>query len=85
MMRRIARSFVLAIARLFGTRMIDCATGRNLGKALFVPWRGKIHIIGLNQAVRPVFFPQKRLRYWKQELGFTVHEKPDFEKLRPDS
>ena len=80
-MRRLARSLVLGIARIFGTKIVDCSTGRSLGKALFIPWRGKIHIIGLNEAVRATFFPQKRLSYWKQELGFTVHEKPDFEKL----
>ena len=85
MMRQIARSLVLGIARIFGTKIVDCSTGRDLGKALFIPWRGKIHIIGLNEAVRPTFFPQKRLRYWKQELGFTVHEKPDFEKITPHS
>jgi hypothetical protein len=85
MIRKIARSLVLGIARIFGTKIVDCSTGRNLGKALFIPWHGKIHVIGLSEAVRPTFFPQKRLSYWKQELGFTVHEKPDFEKLKVSS
>ena len=58
MMRRLARSLVLGIARIFGTKIVDCSTGRSLGKALFIPWRGKIHIIGLNEAVRATFFPQ---------------------------
>jgi hypothetical protein len=83
MMRRIARSLVLAVARIFGTKIVDCTTGRNLGKALFIPWRGKIHIIGLQEAVRPSFLPQKRLTYWKQELGFIAHDPPDFANIRP--
>jgi hypothetical protein len=82
MIRKFARTLVLAVARIFGTRIVDYSTGRYLGKALFIPWSGKIHIIGLNEAVRPTFLPQKRLSYWKQELGFTIHDQPDFENLR---
>ena len=77
-MRRLIRSLTLMVARIVGTRIVDCTTGRYLGKALVIPWRGKIHIIGLKQTVRPVFLPQKRLTYWKQELGFTIHIPPDF-------
>ena len=82
MIRRFARSIVLAIARVIGTRMVDYATGRYLGKALIIPWRGKIHVIGLAEAVRPVFQPQQRLTYWKQEIVFTVHDSPNFENVR---
>jgi hypothetical protein len=43
-----------------------------------VPWRGKLHVIGLKEAVRAVFLPQKRPTYWKQEIGFTTHPPPDY-------
>lgn len=79
---------MLGIAHTFGSRIVDCKSGRNLGKVIIIPWRGKIHVIGLREAVRPNFLPQKRLTYWKQELGFTVRDSPDFENLRqtaPDS
>ena len=72
------RSVGLAIARTFGARIVDYETGRALGRAFLFPWRGKIHVIGLEAAVRPVFLPQKRLTYWKQEIGFTVHPPPNF-------
>ncbi len=81
-LRRFIRGAGLAVAHAIGTRLIDCKTGCSLGKVFVIPWRGKIHVIGLTKAVRPVFLAQKRITYWKQELGFTVHEPPDFEKLR---
>jgi hypothetical protein len=84
-LRRVVRGVGLALARAIGTHLVDFKTGHSLGRALVVPWRGKIHIIGLVQAVRPVFLPQKRVTYWKQVLGFTVHEPPDFERLKPDA
>jgi hypothetical protein len=77
-MRKLLRSLILRIAHVGGARIVDYRTGRNLGKALIIPWRGKIHFIGLKEAVRASFLPQTRLTYWKQELGFTVHEPPDF-------
>lgn len=82
MIRKLIRTIILMIAHTFGTRIVDCKSGRNLGKVLIIPWRGKIHVIGLQEAVRPSFVPQKRLTYWKQELGFMVHDAPDFENLR---
>jgi hypothetical protein len=81
-MKKIIRAVGLAIARGFGTRLVDCKTGRIIGRALLIPWRGKIHVIGLETKVVPVFLPQKRLTYWKQELGFITHDPPDFDNLR---
>ena len=72
------RSIVLRVARLLGSPVVDARTGQMLGRALLVPFRGRIHVIGLDAAVRPVFSPQTRLTYWKQELGFTAHPPPDF-------
>lgn len=81
-MRKLIRAFIMALAHTLGWRIVDCKSGRRLGRALILPWRGKIHVIGLEEAVRPVFLPQKRLTYWKQELAFTVHEPPDFANTR---
>ncbi len=72
------RAVVLKAARLLGSPVRDVRTGQTLGRALLVPFRGKVHVIGLDAAVRPVFVPQQRLTYWKQELGFTAHPPPDF-------
>jgi hypothetical protein len=77
-MRQLFRAIGLFFVSVFGTRLVDFQTGRDLGKALIVGWRGKIHVIGLKQAVRAVFLPQKRLTYWKQEIGFTTQPPPDF-------
>jgi hypothetical protein len=79
--KKLTRTLGLALARAFGSHIIDHETGRSLGKALIIPWRGKVHVIGLQAAVRPLFLPQKRLTYWKQELGFTVHPPPDFPRI----
>ena len=72
------RRIGLTIARTIGSRIVDFHSGRELGRALLLVWHGKVHVIGLKVAVRPVFLPQTRLTYWKQEIGFTVHPPPDF-------
>jgi hypothetical protein len=76
--RKLIRSAGLMIAHVLGTRVRDFQSGRILGKALIIPWCGRIYVIGLDAAVRPMFQPQKRLTYWKQEIVFTVHPPPDF-------
>ena len=72
------RAVVLWVARLLGSRVTDPRTGRVLGRALLIPFRGKVHVIGLDAVVVPEFAPQERLTYWKQELRFTAHPPPDF-------
>ncbi len=72
------RAALLSLARLLGTRVVDAHTGRVLGRALIVPFRGRVHVIGLDAPVVPTFLPQTHLTYWKQELGFTAHPSPDF-------
>ncbi len=72
------RAVVLFLARLLGSRVVDARTGRVLGRALLIPFRGRVHVIGLNATVVPEFVPQERLAYWKQELRFTTHPSPDF-------
>jgi hypothetical protein len=81
-MRRLIRSIGLMIAHTFGARVMDFESGRFLGRSFIIPWRGKIHVIGLKAAVRPMFQPQKRLTYWKQEIVFTQHPPPDFPNIR---
>ena len=78
MIRKFIRAVGLKIAQTIGTPIKDFPSGRSLGRALVIPWRGKIHVIGLKAAVLPMFQPQKRLTYWKQEIVFTEHPRPDF-------
>jgi hypothetical protein len=80
-MKMFIRRLGLTIARAFGSQIVDHQSGQKLGRALLIVWRGKIHVVGLEAAVRPLFLPQKRLTYWKQELGFTAHPPPDFPTL----
>ena len=85
MSRRLRTGFnglVTGLAHLFGSNLIDYRTGRKIGRAFLVPWRGKILIIGLREHVIPVFLPQERATYWKQEIGFTVHSPVDFPRER---
>jgi hypothetical protein len=84
-MRMLIRTIGLWLVHTFGTRLIDVETGRDLGRAFVFGWRGKIQVVGLKLAVRPLFLPQKRLTYWKQELGFTTHPPPDFPNVRSTS
>ena len=72
------RRIVVTFARRVGSRITDAETGRTLGRAFLFPWRGKIAVIGLEAEVKPVFLTQRRLTYWKQDIGFTVQQPPDF-------
>ena len=85
MIRKFVRDIGVKIAQTIGSPVKDFRSGKSLGRALIVTWRGKIHVIGLNAAVRPMFQPQKRLTYWKQEIVFTTHDGPDFENTRQTS
>jgi hypothetical protein len=82
MIRKFIRAVGLRIAHIIGTPIKDFQSGRSLGRALIIPWRGKIHVIGLEGSVRPMFQPQKRLTYWKQEIVFSEHPPPDFPNIR---
>ena len=74
------RSALLRFARTFGAVVKD-ERGRVLGRALIIPFRGRIHVIGLETPVRLVWSPQSRLTYWKQEIRFAQHAAPDFPKV----
>ena len=68
-----------AVTAVFGARVIDQRTGKSVGKALFIPWRGKLRIIGLEEKrVIAAFESQQRLTYWNQALTFSTHPEPDF-------
>jgi hypothetical protein len=82
MIRKFIRTVGLKIAQTIGTKIEDFPSGRSLGRALVIPWRGKIHVIGLKAAVLPMFQPQKRLTYWKQEIVFIERPPPDFPNIR---
>src|SRR3712207_4427032 len=76
--KMLLRNACLAVAATAGTRLSASATGQPLGRAIVIAWRGKIHVIGMERTVRPMFLPQKRVTYWKQEIGFSKHPPPDF-------
>jgi hypothetical protein len=72
------RAVGLWLVQKLGIRLIDTQTGECLGRVLIVPWRGKIHVIGLARSVRVSWLPQNRVTYWKQEIGFAAYPAPDF-------
>jgi len=82
-MKKLVRDLGLKIFRACGSTIIDAETGAPLGRAFLFTWRGRVKVIGLDTAVRPIFLPQERLTYWKQELGFTTHQPPDFPRRGP--
>ena len=83
--KQLVREAGLSIFRALGNPIVDAETGARLGRAFLFPWRGTIKVIGLDVPVRPVFLPQARLTYWKQELGFTTHSAPDFPRCGKDA
>ena len=78
-MKKILLALLKAATVVFGARVIDQRTGKQVGKALFIPWRGKLRIIGLeDKRVIASFESQQRLTYWNQALTFSTHPEPDF-------
>lgn len=75
---RTVRAIVLALARSIGSKVVNAETGEVIGRAFVIPWRGRIAVIGLDAEVKPVFLPQTRMTYWKQEIGFVLHSPPNF-------
>ncbi len=80
-LRQTANRVVRLLAKVIGSRIRDARTGEVLGKAILIPWRGRIHVLGYEgeKPLVPSFLPTRRARYWKQELGFTHHDDPDFD------
>jgi hypothetical protein len=72
------RTLLLRLARWAGTEIIDQRTGQPAGRALLVPWRGKVIVFGLDGPLQPVFLPEERVRHWRQFIGFSSHPPPDF-------
>ena len=79
--QKIIRPIVMGIVNLLSSDIRDVDTGEVLGRALLIPWRGRILMIGsgiAGYALVPKFYSQKRLTFWKCELGFTRHPAPDY-------
>jgi len=73
-----ARNQWVRLLRLLGSRVLDARSGRDLGRALLLPWRGQILVLAAESPLVPLPVGEHRMRYWKQGIGFTVHEPPDF-------
>jgi hypothetical protein len=84
-MKRVMLALLKLLTAVCGARVVDQRTGQVIGKAIFIPWRGRLRIIGLeDKRVIPAFERQERLTYWQQSLSFSTHPEPDFPNERND-
>jgi hypothetical protein len=72
------RDAVVGAVQRMGPIIRDTESGQVLGRALLIPWSGKIHVIGASPVIFPRWATQKQLTYWKQEIVFSAHPPPDF-------
>jgi hypothetical protein len=80
-LKQVIRPLFYGVINLFASDIRDVNTGERIGRALLIPWRGRILILGADVggfALVPKFYAQRRLTFWKVELGFTTHSSPDF-------
>ena len=78
------RNFSVWLFRTIGSEIHDCQTGALLGRGLLIPWKGKIHLLGVDDlTLIPVPLEQTRITYWHQVVGFTQHSEPDFPRVEP--
>ena len=75
---KLLRPLYYWIVSVAGSRIVDERTGRYLGRALLVPWRGRILVLGYGMDLVPQFCAQTKMTQWKRTLGFTIHPRPDF-------
>ena len=77
------RKMLLSAADFFASDIRDCVTGDSLGRGLVLGWGGHPWVIGHEglPPLIPIFLPQQRLTYWKQSIGFTTHQRPDFPRM----
>ena len=79
--QQLLRPLFLGVINLLSSNIRDVDTGEYIGRALLIPWRGRILILGkgvAGYALVPKFCAQTRLTFWKCELGFTQHPPPDY-------
>jgi len=79
--KQLIRCLLLGIIDLFASDIRDVHTGERIGRALLVPWRGRMLVLGggiAGYSLVPTFCAQTRLTFWKCELGFTRHPLPDY-------
>ena len=78
------RAALILLVRCVGPRLVDAHSGRLLGRAFVLPWRGRRVLVGYEgDPLRLEFRTQPRLTYWKQESLFTTPPAPDFPALAP--
>ena len=83
-LKLLIREWGLRAVDLVSSDIRDCMTGEKLGRGLVLGWGGHVYVIGY-PSIPPLvarFLPQRRLTYWRQVIGFTVPEAPDFRRLR---
>ncbi|HMP89045.1 MAG TPA: hypothetical protein PJ991_02530 [Kiritimatiellia bacterium] len=69
---------LVKIARAIGPSLKDPHTGEVIGRGLVVGLGSKVWVIGVQENVVPVFRPQSRLTYWRQEVCFSRHPPVDY-------
>jgi|688.fasta_scaffold22875_10 hypothetical protein len=79
-MRKLIYKLLLLASRVIGMKIRDQATGKVLGRALCIPFGGKIHWFGYTgtQFVLPAFEPRDGQNYSHHQIVFKVHSVPDF-------
>lgn len=66
--------------RVLGSDIMCSRTGLKAGRALVLPFRGKIWVLGLggSKPVRAIFLARPDTRYSIHTIGFEISETPDF-------
>lgn len=77
-LRLLLRNVIVTLCRWIGAPVFDVYTKERLTRGLVWAWGGRIHVIGSEAALIPVPVMQKRMTYWRQHIGFTMHPPVDF-------
>jgi hypothetical protein len=82
--KSLVKSLLPFLVKWFGSNIHDTRTGQMLGKAILLPWRGGVRLIGLpNAFIAARFAPAPQTFYWHQNLEFFTHPPVDYPRLAP--
>lgn len=80
--KRLIKPALPLLVRLFGSSIRDARTGKLVGRAILLPWKGTVRVVGLSHAfVIPRFAQEAQTFYWHQTIEFATHAPVDYPRL----
>lgn len=73
--RRPIATLARVLVPYLGSKITDCESGEELGRAFLVSWMGKFYVLAYNgdKPLLLVWLTENKVRYWRSRIGFTTY------------